>query len=87
MYKQEPKPHADYITIVYTYAHKLGFPIGRVLYRSMNGCPYHPALGICQWGEGWQNEFYPGGSRVSFSDLPEDCQKIILNDYKYLWDI
>jgi len=87
MYKQEPKPFADYITVVYTYASRAGYPVGKVLYRNMNGTPRHPAFGICQWGEGWQWEFNAGGSKVNFSDLPKGCQEIVLTDYRDLWQV
>ena len=45
----------------------------------MNAIPYHPAFGIAQMGEGQRNSFKPGGSIVAFSDLPADCQEIVLN--------
>lgn len=85
MVKSKSRP-ADYITVVYTYASKAGYPVGTVLYRAMNGNPYHPAFGYCQWGEGWQHNFKAGGSRVKFSDLPSDCQEVVRNDYKELWE-
>jgi len=84
MIKSEPKP-ADYITVVYTYASKVGYPVGTVLYRAMSGKPYHP-LGFGQWGEGYQHNFRPGGSKIKFSDLPADCQDLVRRDYKELWD-
>lgn len=85
MFKQDPKPFGDYITVVYTHAHRAGYPKGKVLYRSMNDNPFHPSHGIGLWGEGWRWDFKAGGSRVSFSDLPKDCQEIVLSDYKELW--
>jgi hypothetical protein len=27
------------------------------------------------------------GVRIRFEDLPEDCQKCVLQDYEYLWDL
>jgi hypothetical protein len=27
------------------------------------------------------------GTRISFSDLPSDCQKVTMKDYCYLWDL
>lgn len=85
MFKREPRPKG-YITVVYTHASKAGFPLGSVQYRAMNGNPFHPAMGISLWGEGWQHNFKPGGSRVNFSDLPKDCQEIVLRDYEELWE-
>ena len=86
MYKGR-KRSADYITVVYTYGSRaVGLPKYTVLYRGMSGQPYHP-LGFCQWGEASQCNFRPGGSRVHFSELPQDCQDVVRNDYKYIWDL
>jgi len=27
------------------------------------------------------------GRRVTFADLPPDCQKVVMQDYRYLWDL
>lgn len=27
------------------------------------------------------------GKKIKFDDLPKDCQKVALEDYKYLWDL
>ena len=85
MYKGKDRP-IDYITVVFTYACHAGFPQGSVQYRAMNENPYHPAYGFCQWGEAWQWNFKAGGSRVNFSDLPEDCKEIVRYDYKSIWE-
>ena len=85
-YMQKVKKSVDYITIVFTYAHYAGYPIGTVLYRAMNDLPFHPAYGFAQWGEGNQCSFRPGGSRVAFVDLPNDCKELIMRDYKDLWE-
>ena len=84
-YMQKRRKTCDYITVVYTYASKAGFPVGTVLYRGMSEYPNHP-LGFGQWGEARQGSFAPGGSRISFSELPEDCQDLVLRDYKALWE-
>jgi hypothetical protein len=84
MIKREPIP-ADYITVIYTYANKIGLPVGHIMYRAMSEAPYHP-LGICIWGEGERGRFNPGGSRIKFSDLPEDCQEVVRNDYRDIWE-
>lgn len=26
------------------------------------------------------------GKKIKFADLPEDCQKLVMKDYLYLWD-
>lgn len=83
MIKRNPKP-ADYITVVYTHANFAGYPIGTILYRAMSGQPFHP-LGFCQWGEA-SGLFNAGGSLIQFSELPKDCQEVVLRDYKELWE-
>jgi hypothetical protein len=84
-YMEKKPKHADYITVVFTYVSKAGYPTGTVLYRAMNGNPYHPACGICLWGESTAYKFNPGGSRIKFSELPTDCQEVIRRDYEDLW--
>jgi len=84
MIKKEPPP-TDYIAVVFTYASKAGYPVGTVLYKAMSGLPFHP-LGYAQWGEARQGRFKPGGSKVEFSELPKDCQELIRNDYRIIWE-
>ena len=84
-YMQKRRKTYDYITVVYTHASKVGFPVGTVLYRGMSEDPYHP-LGFGQWGEHRHGSFTPGGSRVSFSELPKNCQDLALRDYKAIWE-
>ena len=86
MIKREPRP-LDYITVVFTYASKAGYPVGTVVYRGMSANPCHP-LGFGQWGEHDLNRhktFVPGGSRVKFSELPEECKQLVRQDYEELW--
>ncbi len=85
MFKQEPKPFFDYITVVYTYAHLFGYP-GRVFYRSMSADPFHP-LGFGQGGDMPKWNFKPGGSRITFSELPEPCQRLVMQDYEEIWGV
>jgi len=83
---QKRNPAVGYITVVFTYVHLAGYPKGTILYRAMNDIPFHP-LGFGQWGECQPGmRFIPGGSKVSFSDLPSECRELILQDYKDLWD-
>ena len=84
-YMQKRRTTYDYITVVYTHASKAGFPVGTVLFRGMSEDPYHP-LGYGMGGEGSRGSFNPGGSRVSFSELPKNCQDLVLRDYKALWE-
>ncbi len=85
MYKREPRPFFDYITVVFTHAHLYGNP-GRVFYRGMSADPFHP-LGFGQGGEVSRWNSKPGGSRVSFSDLPEPCQRLVMQDYEEIWGV
>jgi hypothetical protein len=84
MFKRDSRP-VDYITVVFTHINFAGYPLGTVLYRAMSGKPFHP-LGYCQWGEGKSYSFHAGGSIVKFSELPIDCQEVIRNDYKDIWE-
>ena len=71
--------HADRYTVVYIDS----FTDHPLLGRSyacvgMNDEPFHPQ-GIGQHGEIYK----PGrhlGKRINFSDLPEDCQRLVLMD-------
>lgn len=72
-------------------------------YVGMNSCPFHPAYGVGQHGEsptiidcphGWTEQVgrtcrhNPNlGRRIRFQDLPEDCQTIVLRDYRELWTL
>ncbi|MCL2062057.1 MAG: hypothetical protein FWH03_05475 [Firmicutes bacterium] len=88
MFKQEPKPYCDWVTVVFTYANNAGYPVGTVIFRTMSGDPFHP-LGIGMWGEHdrfRKGLFRPGGSRVKFSEIPEKCQELVRMDYKELWE-
>ena len=85
-YIQKKNPSIDYITVVYTYAHYAGYPIGTVLYRAMNDHPYDPQ-GFGQWGECQPGRsFRASGSKVAFTELPIDCQKVVRQDYMDLWE-
>jgi len=72
-------------------------------YVGMNSQPFHPSYGICQHGEsqniidcpnGWTEQIgrkcrhNPSlGRRITFLDLPLDCQQIVLRDYGEIWGI
>ena len=85
MYKRVPKPFADYITVVFTYAGGAGYPHGYAQYITMSGEPCHPQ-GVCLWGEAYAHRFKPGGSRVKFSELPRDCQEVVRRYYREMWE-
>jgi hypothetical protein len=80
---------ADRFTVVFSgrYRHKTG---GEFWYVGMSGAPFHPQ-GIGQHGSHHKQIDWPTyghlGKKISFDQLPEDCQKLVLRDYKYLWDL
>jgi len=68
-------------------------------YVSMNSAPFHPQ-GIGMHGENQtqidtnKSGFAPAmgrknhlGIRIAFADLPPNCQKLVLQDYRELWDL
>lgn len=84
---------ADCYTVVYTGHYRKGKGHDRdwFQYVCMNAAPFHPC-GICQHGE---TEFEPVdrptyahlGRKIKWTDLPVDCQKVVLDDYCDLWGI
>lgn len=77
----------DRYTVAYT-GHYPRKTKGWFDYVGMNSQPFH---GVGMHG---QNEFnqidrptYSHlGKKIKFSDLPEQCQKLVMQDYLYLWD-
>lgn len=80
----------DRFTVVFTghYTHKTNRSF---VYLGMSENPFHP-LGFGQHGEtGYQPCDRPKyshlGKKISFTDLPVDCQKAAIQSYKDLWDL
>lgn len=79
--------YLDRYTVVFTgrYTHKTA---GQYWNISMNSEPYH---GIGMRGTNDTQIDRPTyshlGKKIRFEDLPEQCQKLVIEDYKYLWDI
>lgn len=77
----------DRYTVVFTgnYRRKTG---GQFIYLGMSASPFQ---GIGQHGFSDTQIDRPIyrhlGKRIKFSDLPTDCQKAVLDDYKELWGI
>jgi len=73
---------------------------GSSFYLGMSGNPFHPQ-GFCQHGEFMGAEFPSdikyvvedffsannGDEIIEFDDLPDDCKKVVMEDYKELWDM
>ena len=79
----------DRYTVVYTGNYR-GKTKGWHDYVGMSGAPFHPqGVGMHE-----QSEFQPVdrpsyghlGKKIKFSDLPQDCQTLVLQDYLYFWD-
>jgi len=88
---------ADRYTVVFTGRYKKNR--GECIFLGMSEKPFHPQ-GFCQHGfspqmldtvkGGWPPSIGKKcclGTRIPFTELPEDCQKVVINDYKELWDI
>lgn len=89
----------DRFTVVFTgrYRHLTG---GETVVLGMSESPYygfcqHSSYGPGQVVEGNKRGQWPPaigrtgnlGKRISFVDLPDDCQEIVRKDYIDLWDI
>lgn len=73
----------DQYTVVFTKKSNAG----NFMYVGMSENPFSPQ-GFGQHGE----TQYPNGGkhlgkRIKFDQLPEDCQKLVIQDYKELWDL
>lgn len=79
----------DRYTVCFTgrYGHKTA---GEFYYLAMNASPFHPQ-GFGQHSSSKAPIDKPTyshlGKRIAFRDLPEDCRKPVLSDYKNLWDL
>ena len=79
----------DRYTVVFTgrYRQKTG---GEFWYLGMSTYPFHPQ-GFGQHGGSQTQIDYPTyghlGKKIKFEQLPEDCQKCVLQTYEDLWDL
>jgi hypothetical protein len=89
---------ADRYTVVFTgrYRKMTG---DEFLYRGMSANPFHPQ-GVGQFGSSPRQidvnnwGFAPSvgrknhlGKRIPFAELPEDCRKLVISDYKDIWSL
>ena len=79
----------DRYTVVFTgrYTHKTN---GSFWYVGMSTNPFHPQ-GFGQHGESERMPidkptYSHIGKKIKFENLPEDCKKLVIQDYLYLWD-
>jgi hypothetical protein len=81
----------DRYTVVYTHAHSFGLK-GYTVGVGMSENPYHPQ-GFGQHFEYDNARDLKGGTigacgkRIAFQELPPDCQKLVLSDYKEYWKL
>lgn len=87
---------ADRYTVVYTGRYR---GKGHFQYVGMSALPFHPQ-GVGMHGEHWQqidtnkSGFAPAmgrknhlGKRIPFVELPKDCQRLVLSDYRNIWGL
>ena len=81
----------DRYTVVFTgkYLHKTN---GSSQYVGMSENPFSPQ-GFGQHGESNTNQpidkpsYKHLGKKIEFSELPQDCKTLVINDYIELWDL
>ena len=80
---------ADAYTVVFT-GNYTKWTHGEHWVLGMSGNPFYPT-GICMLNSYRYLIDYPTyshlGKKIGFKKLPEDCQKAVLQDYVYLWNI
>jgi len=79
---------ADRYTVVFANKGPGRMPLGHVMYLGMSAAPFHPQ-GFCQHGESKEPIDWPRyghlGRKIGWDDLPTDCQRAVLNDYRAIW--
>ena len=79
----------DRYTCVFTgrYKHKTS---GEFIYVGMSANPFHPQ-GFGQHGASLTQIDRPAyahlGKKINFNDLPNNCKKLIMDDYIDLWEL
>ena len=77
---------ADRFTVIFTREVNAGYYQG----VGMSAAPFHPQ-GFCQHFEYNYRIDKPSykhlGKRIGFTDLPSSCQKAVMQDYVYLYDL
>jgi hypothetical protein len=86
-YETKRNPTFDRFTVVFSRAYNWGGEgyRNKVYYVGSSDNPAHP-LGFYQHGEAWAWEFRPGGSRITWSELPEAIRWLVLEEYKDIWE-
>lgn len=81
----------DQYTVVYTNLREKAPARGYGIYVSMSEYPFHPQ-GFGQHGESKNGPidrptYGHLGRKIKFTDLPDDCQRLVLRDYTEYWDL
>jgi len=77
----------DRYTVVYTHSQSFGLK-GYTVGVGMSENPFHPQ-GFGQHFE-YKSQDYngkSGGKKITFQELPADCQKLVLSDYQEFWKL
>ena len=77
----------DRYTVIFSHADRFGFK-GRTPYLCMDESPYSPGgFGMHEESKGAIDHPSSGhlGRRIQFSDLPHECQRVVLADYQAYW--
>jgi hypothetical protein len=86
---------ADRYTVCFTTTDELDYTpdtLDQFWYLTMSYNPFNPC-GIGMHGESnypidSDGEDYDHlGKKIRYQDLPDDCKKLVLSDYVYLWDL
>ncbi len=76
----------DRYTVIFTGRYVGHLPLSWE-YLAMSAMPFHPQ-GLGQHGDMEQTTSLKHlGKRIEFCDLPEDCQKLVLQDYCDIWGV
>lgn len=80
---------ADRYTVCFT-GHYTSKTDGEFWNLFMNGSPYHPQGIGMRNSESFQIDrptYGHLGKKITFDQLPDDCKRLVLSDYVYLWSI
>ena len=79
----------DRYTVVFTRPEKFGMK-GQTIFVGMSHDPFYPQ-GFCQHGALDKPIDRPSyghiGKKIGFDALPEDCRKVVINDYQCFWGL
>ena len=79
---------ADRYTVVYTGRYRRDLTRDEFQFVGMSAQPFHPQ-GVGMHGSSKVQIDRPAsahlGKRIKFAELPDDCRKLVLADYRELW--